>query len=362
MNRPWTVDEIAMLSNPKLTNKWIAQVTGRSEAAIRGKRQREGTLLGVSAAGMFCGLDPDTEQENKMQSPTALSAGDLLLEKAKTVPVEFGRIPLEVLDSSGWTRFGLVSDTHLCCKEERLDALHAQYDLFEKEGITTVFHAGNIVDGYIQRINGDSVFSTTPDGQAQYVVDHYPARNGIVTHFISGDDHESWFGPGLNFGAYLDMLSKRQGRNDLNYIGHVEGDVELRAGEFSQVMKIQHPGGGSAYARSYKGQKMVESFQGGEKPAILIQGHYHVSGYSFDRNVHIIGMPGFQDQTVFGRKKHLRFEIGGVILEFKMSRETGAITRLRPEFFMFFDRGFYRSFLKSDARILKGHLTIETGK
>jgi hypothetical protein len=92
----------------------------------------------------------------------------------------------------------------------------------------------------------------------------------------------------------------------------------------------------------------------------LVQGHYHVSGYSFDRNVHIIGMPGFQDQTVFGRKKHLRFEIGGVILEFKMSPITGAITRLRPEFTMYFDRGFYKPFLTSDARILKGHLVIDT--
>ena len=167
-----------------------------------------------------------------------------------------------------------MSDTHLCCKEERLDALHAQYDLFVQEGISTVFHAGNIVDGYVARINGDSVFETTIDGQAQYVVDNYPQRDGITTNFITGDDHESWFAPGFNFGAYLDMLAKSQGRTDLNYIGHVEADAEIRCGKFSQIIKIQHPGGGSAYARSYKGQKMVESFSGGEKPAILIQGHF----------------------------------------------------------------------------------------
>jgi len=181
------------------------------------------------------------------------------------------------------------------------------------------------------------------------------------THFITGDDHEGWWQKeGFNFGAYLQMLAESQGRTDLKYIGHVEADVELRAGKFSQILKVQHPGGGSAYARSYKGQKMVESFQGGEKPAILMQGHYHVSGYSFDRNVHIIGMPGFQDQTMFGRKKHLRFEIGGVITEFKMSSVTGGITRFRAEFNMFFDRGFYKPFLTSDAG--KKHLVLETGK
>lgn len=337
--KPWSQAELDMLNNPSMSDRQIAEMTGRSEPAIRGQRQRSEVKVKLSAS-VVADADPDAE--------------------VKKTPAVFGRMPLSVFDSSGWTRLGLVSDTHLCCKEERLDALHAQYDLFAKEGITTVFHAGNIVDGYIQRINGDSVFSTTPDGQAQYVIDKYPQRAGITTNFITGDDHESWFGPGLNFGAYLDMLAKRQGREDLNYLGHVEADIELRAGEHSQIMKIQHPGGGSAYARSYKGQKMVESFQGGEKPSILVQGHYHVSGYSFDRNVHIIGMPGFQDQTVFGRKKHLRFEIGGVILEFKMSPETGAITRLRSEFTMYFDRGFYKPFLKSDARIIKGHMVLDT--
>ena len=305
---------------------------------------------------------PEHVAAEKPLTPAEKIAADPMKKAASQVSMQFGRMPLAVFDGGDWTRFGLVSDTHLCCKEERLDALHAQYDLFVKEGITTVFHAGNIVDGYIPRINGGSAIETTIDGQAQYVVDNYPKRDGIVTHFITGDDHESWFAPGFNFGAYLDMLAKSQGRTDLNYIGHVEADVELRCGKFKQIIKIQHPGGGSAYARSYKGQKMVESFQGGEKPAILVQGHYHVSGYSFDRNVHIVGMPGFQDQTIFGRKKHLRFEIGGCIIEFKMSPITGGITRFRAEYNMFFDRTFYKPFLKSDARILKGHLVIEAGK
>jgi hypothetical protein len=351
-NPNWTAGEKILLLDQSKSNSELAFQLGRSEAAVRGQRQRCAARLATYGT-----VVPPASAPAPAPAPA-----DPLKEAAKKIPAAFGRIPVEVFDSSGWTRFGLVSDTHLCCKEERLDALHAQYDLFVKEGITLVFHAGNIVDGYIPRINGDSALATTPDAQAQYVIDHYPQRPGISTHFITGDDHESWFCPGLNFGAYLDMLSKNQGRTDLNYVGHIEADCELRSGEFKQIMKIQHPGGGSAYARSYKGQKMVESFQGGEKPAILVQGHYHVSGYSFDRNVHIIGMPGFQDQTVFGRKKHLRFEIGGALLEFKMSPKTGAITRLRVEYNMFFDRGFYKPFLKSDARILKGHLVIDATK
>lgn len=299
----------------------------------------------------------------------------VLFEVAKTHTVEvrgglltltkpsFGYIPREVTDGKGWIRCGLVADTHLCCREERLDALHSIYDLFASEGIVDVWHAGNIVDGYIEKINGASVFCTTMDDQMQYVIDNYPARKGVTTHFITGDDHEGWWiKTGFNFGGHLQLLAQSQGRKDLVYIGHVEADIEYQLGDSSVVMKIQHPGGGSAYARSYTGQKQVEAFQGGEKPAILVQGHYHVTNYMLDRNVHVIGMPGFQDQTVFARKKRLRMEIGGALLEFKQNPKDGAITRLRPEFKMFFDRGYYRAFLRSDAKLVKGHIVRKLTK
>lgn len=274
---------------------------------------------------------------------------------------DFGYLPLRYIDGGNWIRFGLVSDTHLACKECRLDSLHAQYDLFAKEGITTVLHAGNIVDGYLPRINGDSALETTIDGQVQYVVDNYPRRPKITTHYITGDDHESWFKEGFNFGAYLQYVAIDQGRSDLKYIGHIEADVEIqtKGAQKSTIIKVQHPGGGSAYARSYTGQKQVEAFQGGEKPAVLIQGHYHVSNYMVDRNVHVIGMPGFQDQTIFARKKRLRMEVGGAILEIKVNPADGAVTRCKIEFNLFFDRGYYKPYLKSDAKLLNGHLIIK---
>lgn len=270
-----------------------------------------------------------------------------------------GLIDIAVIDPVNRITIGLVSDTHLGCKEERLDALNTVYDIFVREGITKVFHAGNIVDGYIPKINGESAFVTTIDDQIQYVIDQYPRRDGIVTHFITGDDHEGWWiKTGYNFGRDLMQTAQGQGRTDLIYIGHVEADVEFKGPGGSTIMKVQHPGGGSAYARSYAGQKQVESFQGGEKPGILVQGHYHVANWMFERNVHVIGMPGFQDQTVFARKKRLRMDVGGAILGFKQNPKDGAITRCAVEYIMFFDRGYYRPFLRSDPPILKGHTVV----
>lgn len=275
---------------------------------------------------------------------------------------QHGHLPLKVVDDGSWIRYGLVGDTHLCCKQERLAELHNFYDLMEKEGITTVFHAGNIVDGYIPKINGDSVFATSIDGQCQYVLDNYPKRKGMTTYYITGDDHEGWWQKeGFNFGGYLQFLAHDQGRKDLQYIGHVEADVEIRSGTGAPtIIKIQHPGGGSAYARSYTGQKQVEAFEGGEKPSILVQGHYHVSNYMNDRNIHVVSLPGWQDQTIFARKKRLRMEIGGGICAFKRNANDGSITRFQIEFVRYFTRGYYKPYLTSDVKILKGHLVLNT--
>jgi hypothetical protein len=293
------------------------------------------------------------ENKSRCLDETKLTEHEVELPKP-----EFGRLPLKAIDDGGWFTYGLVSDTHNCCKEERLAELHTQYDLFKAEGITTVFHAGNPIDGYIQRINGESVYETTIDGQAQYFADHYPVRAGITTYFITGDDHESWFAPGFNIGAYMQFIAEKAGRTDLRYIGHVESDVEIKAGRVSTIIKVQHPGGGSSYARSYTGQKQVEAFEGGEKPAILIQGHYHVSNYMNDRNIHVVSMPGFQDQTIFARKKKLRMEVGGAIMRFKVNPDDGAVTRFQIEFNRYFTRAYYKRYIKSDNRILKGHLVL----
>jgi hypothetical protein len=342
----WKPEELTVLRDTTLSSSDVSQRLGRSIASVQNQRARLRIFTTRSAAAPVAPAPKVPPVEHPIDLPKP----------------EFGYLPLSVVNSSDWLRYGLVADTHLSCKEERLAELHTQYDLFKKEGITTVFHAGNIVDGYIPKINGDSVYESSIDGQCRYVINNYPQRDGITTHFITGDDHEGWWmKQGFNFGAYLTYLAKDAKRTDLNYIGHVEADVEIKvwgAGG-STILKVQHPGGGSAYARSYTGQKQVESFEGGEKPAILIQGHYHVSNYMNDRNVHVIGMPGFQDQTVFARKKRLRMEVGGAILEFKVNRDDGAVTRCRVEFNRFFTRSYYKAYIKSDTQILKGHLVLK---
>lgn len=238
-------------------------------------------------------------------------------------------------------RFGAVGDSHLCSVYERLDVQEAIYDILEQEKITTVYHTGNFIDGEA-RFNRQDIHVHGMDNQLRYFADKYPKRKGITTHFIAGDDHEGWYvqREGVEIGKYAERICHERGRDDLNYIGYMERDIELKAENGSALMRVVHPGGGSAYAISYTTQKLIESLSGGEKPQIMLIGHYHKAEYICYRNVHAVQTGTGCDQTPFMRKKRLAAHVGGWICEATQAAD-GSITRFRAEFINFFDRGYY---------------------
>lgn len=254
-----------------------------------------------------------------------------------------GDVPIKAKDrGDGWTVFGVVTDNHLCNKHERLDVLNIAYETFEREGVTEVFNAGNWIEGEA-RFNKQELLVFGTDNQIDYWVDKYPSKKNIVTYYVSGDDHEGWLANRecINIGSYAEMRAERAGRNDLKYMGHVEADVKLACGKGSAVMRVMHPGGGSAYALSYAPQKLVESFQGGEKPSVLIIGHYHKFDYCFPREVHVVSGGCTVDQTAFLRKNKIAAHVGFVLVKLKQDPKDGHITRLSVEWNPFFDRGYY---------------------
>lgn len=238
-------------------------------------------------------------------------------------------------------KFGVVADTHLNSKFERLDILNSLYDIFEKEKITTVLHGGNWIDGEA-KFNKHDLINHGMTKQINYFIKNYPQRKGIKTLIISGDDHEGWYWSreGINIGEYLEMKAAKAGRKDLINLGYVEADIDLKASEGIAKMRVMHGGGGTAYAMSYTPQKMIESFQGGEKPAILLLGHYHKADYMFYRDVHCLQLGTTQNQTTFMRKKKIQAHMGGWIIEFQQSKD-GAINRFKSEWIPFFNENYY---------------------
>jgi hypothetical protein len=186
-------------------------------------------------------------------------------------------------------RFGYVTDNHLGSKYERLDVLKALYKIFELSEVQVVFNTGNMIDGEA-KFNQYDLHKKGLEEQVNYLVKVYPQINGIQTQFITGDDHEGWFTQreGIDVGRFIQERAEKQGRNDLVYLGHMEHDILLRKPNGSAKLRLVHPGGGSAYAISYTTQKLIESYTPGEKPNILLIGHYHKAEMLYYRGVYAI--------------------------------------------------------------------------
>ncbi len=246
-------------------------------------------------------------------------------------------------DKGEWTHvFGFTTDNHLCNRHSRLDVLNAAYDHFEREGINIVYNAGNWIDGEARFNKTELITAPGLDHQLDYMIDNFPIRDGIETHYIAGSDHEGWHQDreGIEVGRYLQNRAEDAGRTDLKYLGYCEADVKLSFGQGSSVMRVVHPGGGSAYAISYTDQKRVESYQGGEKPQIELVGHYHKFNYGYPREVHTLHGGCTTDQSLFMRKKRLQAHVGYSIIRIKQD-QTGSVAGFQVQWCPFFDRKFY---------------------
>lgn len=250
-------------------------------------------------------------------------SGKLKINKA--IEIQFNK-QIENWNGDEIIRFGVVSDTHLCNKWQQKSFLCDIYDRFVQEGIKTVYHAGDLTDGYYKNRPAHvyELHKVGADEQADYVIENYPSRPGIVTKFISGNHDHTHI---MNGGA---DICKRIGkeRDDMVYLGQSNAKVELTP---NCILEINHPLDGSAYALSYSIQKYIESYTGGEKPNILLNGHHHKAMYVFYRNVHGFECGTCEDQTPWMKGKRLAAHMGGWIIEVHVDND-GTITKCIGEF------------------------------
>ena len=143
---------------------------------------------------------------------TQLHGGKLFLNNLIGVG---GQLTLQAKDrGDGWNVIGWITDNHLCNRHSRLDVLEAGYDFFAREGVTHILNGGNWVDGEARFNRHELIVSPGMDPQLDYAIENYPQREGITTHFITGDDHEGWWlhRECVNVGEYFEMRARRAGR------------------------------------------------------------------------------------------------------------------------------------------------------
>lgn len=225
--------------------------------------------------------------------------------------------------------FGLMGDPQLNSKYTQITYLNKYYDICADRGITDVYNTGDMDEGEQMRMGHQyECYNQGGDDHLAELVKNYPQRPGMTTHFITGNHDASIYKRcGIDIGKAL-----VKERSDMDYLGRDCARIEFTP---HCILELRHPWDGTAYALSYKIQKMVEGMEADSKPNILAVGHYHKLEYLFYRNIHCFQTGCFQMQTPFTRGKGISVHLGGWIITVEVD-EKGYIQRIVPEMIPFY--------------------------
>lgn len=225
--------------------------------------------------------------------------------------------------------FGLIGDTHANSKYSQITHLHEFYKICNEMGIKDVYHTGDIDEGEQMRLGHQyDCYTQGSDDHIEEIARTYPKIEGITTHFITGNHDASIYKKcGVDIGKSIASV-----RNDMVYLGRDWARVNITP---NCILELRHPWNGSAYAISYKSQKMIDGMEADSKPNILAIGHYHKIEYLFYRNVHTFQTGCFQSQTPFTRGNGLSVHIGGWIVTVEVD-ENGYLNRITPSMIPFY--------------------------
>jgi len=245
------------------------------------------------------------------------------------------RIDLEIPTEDNSIRFGLIGDTQMGSLYEAHDELESIYALYRKLGITDVLHTGDVLDGF-GNYKGQ-IFEQHRSGfdqQTAWFAEKYPQIKGIRTHFITGN-HDTSFTKLVDVNVGTTLVSLRP---DCSFLGEDTGRVRFvtKSGRAYDVMLL-HPGGGTAYALSYRPQKTVEQLEGGTKPQMLALGHYHKAEFipSY-RNISVIQSGCFQWQTPFMLRLGIAAHVGGWVIEVTPGKGKDLWNNIQARFVAFY--------------------------
>lgn len=229
---------------------------------------------------------------------------------------------------------GVISDTHLgskyCLRPQLRDFVEYAY----ARGVRRILHPGDVLDG-CYRHGLWEVSHSGLDAQAADLLETLPALPGLTYHAITGN-HDATFtdASGLDVGTYLESLFAKNGRRDLHFYGNRGAFLRVQGA----VFHLWHPRSGGAYARSYPLQKQIEKYAPGEKPDVLLAGHWHTFCYVEERGIHAIACPTFQGGgSAFGKSLGGAPALGGLVLSWDLT-EHGTLRAFSIERRAYYER------------------------
>lgn len=219
-------------------------------------------------------------------------------------------------------RLGICADAHIGSRFERLDALHTFFDYCEKEKIDRMIIVGDILDGW--RVYSGHEFDLYAHGLERQIgileKEFGKKKYKFAVDFICGN-HDLSFRKlcGVNVGTEI------SGATHWRHLGDEYASLIILPSKGLRIkIDVSHPGStGSAYALSYRPQKIIDALTGGAKPDMLVIGHYHKAEYlPMYRNISAIQAGCFQAQTPYMESKGIAAHVGGWIVEYSCGRST----------------------------------------
>lgn len=227
-------------------------------------------------------------------------------------------------------KYGYFSDPHIGHKEFKENVFHNMMVYFNQQGVDFVVNSGDTLEGMSNRPG--HFYELEYVGFNEQINKAVELLSQIKAPIYGIDgNHDGWYFKPQNMGVIIGEELQRRIPNYKN-LGQMEGNLEPVN---NLVIKLFHANDGTAYADSYKLQKLIESFSGGEKPSIVHSGHYHKSLYLFRRNVHGFESATLCGQTEFMRGKKIQAHVGFGIVDV-YANPNGTITDLTHKFIPYY--------------------------
>lgn len=299
--------------------------------------------IGFEEASKKLGITKETTRRhyrhaiarNREKPGEAVEGNDALVQKilARYAPAELRAIAngglvkpsrRAVYDFTGEEiTIGFCTDTHIG-ESSFSDALWEAFIVeCEREKCAMILHAGDVHEGMSNR--PDQVYSLTDLGVSAQMnhAERLFKMTEIPIKVIDGN-HDRW---GIKSNGLFMVRDLTERLPHVEFLGCDSGEVVINGTRWM----LWHGEDGSSYATSYRVQKLIEAFTGGDKPHVLLCGHTHKQISMFERNVHAVsgGALSYQSKWMKSTKKacHTGFWI------IKATIRKGQIVKFSPTWY-----------------------------
>lgn len=318
------------------TYQQTADALGVSKSAVARAAKKYRQVAEVEEG--FTGLEHNRDQFVRVERDEALRIRELehalQVERQKVSDLRrgLGR-HISVTKQSSSFKIGIISDTHYGSLYHDASSLRAFLEYAKGEEVVEILHAGDVLEGEHMHFGQERELSHAGfTKQIRALVESYPSDIGIPVKFITGNHDLSYRkAAGIEVG---DAIAYEMGWENL---GDAFGEIKYETENGDYRIVLVHPGGGSAYALSYRLQKQIEQWEGGKKPNMLIAGHFHKAIWLPQyRNISALHPGCFQRQTPFMASKSLAAHVAGVILDITVGPKKEMWNRVNAEFVSFY--------------------------